>query len=90
MTLTALAALATISLTPTQEIPAQKDLILSQAQPFISTQGAAVQNGNYMTTPQGCTYRKTQAPGYPARWILVLNPHHIGKPNSPRNCKGMM
>lgn len=57
------------------------------ATPIVSSQGAA---GNYMTTADGCTYRRTQAPGFAPAWILVLNPHHIGRPNSPRHCSGML
>ena len=65
-------------------------ILLAQAQPFIATQGIAAPQGDYMTTPEGCTYRRTQAPGHPARWIIVLNPHHIGKSVSPKRCKGML
>ncbi|BBU56461.1 hypothetical protein KU6B_27260 [Mameliella alba] len=67
-----------------------KDLIFAQAQPFVATQGYAVPQGDYMTTPDGCTYRRTQAPGQPVRWIIVLNPHHLGKGGSPSKCKGML
>ncbi|MDA7430749.1 hypothetical protein PGB28_19990 [Primorskyibacter aestuariivivens] len=57
------------------------------ATPMLSTQGGAA--SAYMTTADGCTYRRAQAPGYAPTWILVLNPHHIGRPNSPRHCPGM-
>lgn len=64
---------------------------LAQARPYLGTQGVVMgQQGDYMTTPEGCTYRRTQAPGQPVRWIVVLNPHHIGKPSSPGKCKGML
>lgn len=63
---------------------------LAQAQPFVTTQGVVGPQGDYMTTPEGCTYRRTQAPGQPVRWIIVQNPHHIGKPASPGSCKGML
>ncbi|MCT4555864.1 MAG: hypothetical protein N4A53_14345 [Pelagimonas sp.] len=83
-------ALGLVSLTA-PDAPAPKGLILAQATPFVSSQGAVrAPAENYMTTKEGCTYRRTKAPGYPERWILVLNPHHIGKPNSPRSCRGMM
>lgn len=59
-----------------------------RAMPVLSTKSASAA-GNYMTTADGCTYRRTQAPGYAPNWILVLNPHHIGRPNSPRHCPGM-
>ncbi|MEN9062756.1 MULTISPECIES: hypothetical protein [Ponticoccus] len=88
-TLVAAASLGLVSLTAT-EAETPKTLIFAQAAPFIGTQGYIAPQGDYMTTAQGCTYRRTQAPGYPPRWILVLNPKHIGLPNSPRSCKGMM
>ena len=57
------------------------------ATPMLSTQGGV--SSDYMTTTDGCTYRRAQAPGYAPTWILVLNPHHIDRPNSPRHCPGM-
>lgn len=53
----------------------------------VSTQNMS---GDYMTTADGCTYRRTQAPGYGVHWIVVLNPHHIGRPNSPRHCRAIV
>ena len=46
--------------------------------------------GEFYTTPDNCTYRRIQAPGYAARWILIVNPHHIGKPAAHRGCSGML
>ena len=85
----------TVSFTP----PAQSktDLVFAaQAQPLsaplVSLPPASgnVLDGDYVTTPDNCTYRRTKAPGYPEMWILVLNPHHIGRPNSPARCPGIM
>ncbi len=92
MSLTAFATAATIGLASltASEAETPKDLLFAQAQPFIGTQGVVAPQGDYMTTNEGCTYRRTQAPGYPPRWILVLNPRHIGLPASPRSCKGMI
>lgn len=46
-----------------------------------------VQTGSqWITTPDGCSYSRTQAPGYAAQWILILNPHHIGRPNAHMKC----
>ncbi|WP_323768550.1 hypothetical protein [Antarctobacter sp.] len=91
MALMTLAA-ATIGLatftTPLADTP--EALFMAQAQPFITTQGISGPQGDYMTTPKGCTYRRTQAPGHPARWIIVQNPHHIGRPASPSHCKAML
>lgn len=40
----------------------------------------------WITTQDGCSYSRTQAPGYPVQWILILNPHHIGKPDAHLKC----
>lgn len=92
MSFTAFATAATIGLAgfTASEAELSSDPVLAQAQPFVATQGVVAPQGDYMTTARGCTYRRTQAPGYPPRWILVLNPRHIGLPASPRSCKGMM
>ncbi|QDC08445.1 hypothetical protein FHY55_03935 [Oceanicola sp. D3] len=42
--------------------------------------------GQWYTTPAGCSYSKAQAPGEPVKWYLILNPHHIGKPNAKKSC----
>ncbi|MCT4558528.1 MAG: hypothetical protein N4A61_10775 [Pelagimonas sp.] len=74
------------------EAQVPRDLMMAQAQPTISTQGVRAPQGEYMTTHQGCTYRKTQAPGYPARWILVVNPKNLNMASNPTNvkCRGML
>jgi hypothetical protein len=67
--------------------------VLTDAQQAASpppSQVATGPQGDYYTTPDGCTYRRAQAPGYPPAWYLILNPHHIGKPNAHRRCKGML
>jgi hypothetical protein len=87
--LTAAAAVGLASLTTT-DADTPKDLFLAQAQPFVTTQGIMGPRGDYMTTADGCTYRRTQAPGQPVRWIIVLNPHHVGKSVSSGKCKGML
>ena len=89
ITVFAAAALGLASLS-TEAADTPKDLILAQAQPFIGTQGFVAPQGNYMTTANGCTYRKTQAPGHPPRWILVVNPHHVGGKFAGRQCQGML
>ena len=94
MSIIALAVSAVLSAGPAPALaPAvtmDPSVILAQAQPFVGSQGVSAPRGNYMTTPEGCTYRRTQAPGHPPQWIIVLNPHHLGLPASPRTCKGMM
>ncbi|WP_407494455.1 hypothetical protein [Pseudooceanicola sp. MF1-13] len=40
----------------------------------------------WITTQDGCSYSRTQAPGYPVQWVLILNPHHIGQPDSHDKC----
>lgn len=44
----------------------------------------------WITTPDGCSYSRAQAPGYPVQWILILNPHHIGQPNAHMKCKPVL
>lgn len=92
MPMLSLATAVALSVGPADLVPdsAPDGLQLTQAQPFIGTQGVVGPQGNYMTTAEGCTYRRTQAPGQPPRWIIVRNPHHIGKSVSPGKCKGML
>ena len=40
----------------------------------------------WIVTSDGCSYSRTQAPGYPAQWYLIQNPHHIGQPNAHPRC----
>ena len=42
--------------------------------------------GQWYTTPDGCSYSRAQAPGYPPSWHLILNPHHIGMPGAKKSC----
>ena len=42
--------------------------------------------GQWYTTPAGCSYSKAQAPGYAPTWHLIINPHHIGKPPAKASC----
>lgn len=42
--------------------------------------------GQWYTTPNGCSYSRAQAPGYAVMWVLILNPHHIGQPNAGPHC----
>ena len=46
--------------------------------------------GTYMTTPDGCSYVRAQAPGYAPTWHLILNPHHIGQPSAHRGCAALL
>lgn len=86
------AATFTLTALTATDADTSTDLYLAQAQqPYVATQGVVMgPQGDYMTTADGCTYRRTQAPGQPVRWIIVLNPHHIGRASSPGKCKGMM
>jgi hypothetical protein len=88
--LTATAAL-TLSALTSAGADAPSGAILAQAMPTVPAQATSMTpNGNYMTLANGCTYRRTQAPGHPPRWILVLNPHHLGLAVSRARCSGMM
>lgn len=42
--------------------------------------------GQWFTTSTGCSYSRTQAPGYPAMWVLIVNPHHINQPSRNFDC----
>lgn len=42
--------------------------------------------GQWYTTPGGCSYSRAKAPGYAVSWHLILNPHHIGKPKAKASC----
>ena len=44
----------------------------------------------WITTQDGCSYSRTQAPGFPVQWILVINPHHIGQPLAHVNCAPLL
>lgn len=46
----------------------------------------ATHTGQWYTTPEGCSYSRAKAPGYPETWHLILNPHHIGKPAAKKSC----
>ncbi|MGI3169400.1 hypothetical protein ACRARG_09630 [Pseudooceanicola sp. C21-150M6] len=41
----------------------------------------------WITLTNGCSYSRTQAPGYAPMWILIQNPHHIGQPNVHKGCQ---
>ena len=71
----------------------------AQAQPDsprLSTRDAMAQppapggQGQTWVSPQGCTYSRAQAPGYPATWHLILNGADIGLTNAHRRCPGML
>lgn len=88
MSLMTMIAAATIGIGPVDALPAQDTV--SPNSSFELVQQRLLQGGEFMVTDEGCTYRRTQAPGYPARWILVYNPGYIGLPNSPKGCKAMI
>lgn len=46
--------------------------------------------GQWYTTPDGCSYSRTQAPGYAVSWVLIQNPHHINQPNVGDHCANML
>lgn len=69
--LLAAAALAAASLTSAAD---------AQSRPSDSGQS------QWFTTASGCSYSRTQAPGYGVTWILIQNPHHINKPDVADHC----
>ncbi len=46
--------------------------------------------GQWYTTPDGCSYSRAKAPGYRTTWHLIINPHHIGQPNAKKSCPVML
>ncbi|WP_050929617.1 hypothetical protein [Aestuariivita boseongensis] len=46
--------------------------------------------GQWYTAPNGCSYSRAQAPGYPPTWHLILNPHHIGGKPAHAGCAAML
>ncbi|MGH1577326.1 hypothetical protein [Planktotalea sp.] len=48
------------------------------------------QAGQWYTAPNGCSYSRTQAPGQPVQWMLILNPHHIGGRNATSGCASIL
>ena len=62
------------------EVAFQPEVILAQAAP------RAGYSGSWYVAPNGCAYSRTQAPGYPARWMLIQNPHHLGLPDAHSGC----
>lgn len=46
--------------------------------------------GQWYTTPDGCSYSRANAPGYATMWVLILNPHHIGQPPAGRHCATLL
>ncbi len=46
--------------------------------------------GQWYTAPNGCSYSRAQAPGYPASWHLILNPYHIGQKPAHAGCATML
>ena len=92
MILQTIATVTTLGLSTLGAPQDMSGVTLAQAQPFVGSQGYVAPSAgarDYMTTPEGCTYRRTQAPGYPERWILVVNPQGLGLPKPPRGCRGM-
>ena len=69
-------------------------LVASPANAFGTSQRAAAppanHQGQWYTTPDGCSYSRAKAPGYAVQWVLILNPHHIGKPNAGRHCSARL
>ncbi|QFT46785.1 hypothetical protein FIU97_09390 [Roseivivax sp. THAF40] len=87
------------ALAATLPLAATAQQVSQQSTVIISTQGDAQgragsppagYSGQWFTTPDGCSYSRTQAPGYPVQWMLVLNPRHIGQANAHSRCKIML
>ena len=46
--------------------------------------------GQWYTTPDGCSYSRAKAPGYATMWVLIINPHHIGQPPAKASCATLL
>jgi hypothetical protein len=46
--------------------------------------------GQWYTTPDGCSYSRAKAPGYATMWVLIRNPYHIGQPPAGRHCATLL
>lgn len=55
-----------------------------------ATPPPASHQGQWYTTPDGCSYSRAKAPGYAVQWVLILNPHHIGQPSAGRHCQASL
>ncbi|MCE8006538.1 hypothetical protein [Aestuariivita sp.] len=58
--------------------------------PVGSNRPPASFSGQWYTAPNGCSYSRAQAPGYPPSWHLILNPHHIGGKPAHSGCASML
>ncbi|WP_438992383.1 hypothetical protein [Lentibacter sp.] len=54
------------------------------------TRPSTTYQGQWYTTSDGCSYSRTQAPGYAVSWVLIQNPHHINKPNVGAHCSSTL
>lgn len=55
---------------------------VKHTRPMDYSMPAASFQGQHFTNQYGCTYSRTQAPGYPVVWILQVNTRNNGCPNS--------
>ena len=91
MGLSTVVTLAALGLSSITSDMADQGYLSGQAHSVVVPRvGAATTPGtDYLTTPQGCTYRRTRTPGYPDRWVLVFTPQLIGRPSALQSCPGM-
>ena len=61
-----------------------------RAKPNVKPAPPASYQGQWYTTPDGCSYSRAQAPGHAPMWVLIINPHHIGQPNAGRHCVAVL
>lgn len=84
--LTISAGMASAALDAPQSAPKVSERIFEPG--VLISQARSPQNfgsGVYIS-PNGCAYRRTQAPGSPPLYILIQNPHHLGLPNNTGTC----
>lgn len=79
-----LAALAALSIALTTSAVSAQAIVRNAPKPPTAS------NAQWYIAPDGCSYSRTQAPGYPVVWMLIKNPHHIGGQNATKRCKSML
>ena len=80
--------LATASLLPAA--PAHAFVVIGNGGQYDIPRPPDTHQGQWYTSPQGCSYSRAKAPGYRTTWHLILNPHHIGQPNAKPRCPAML
>ncbi|WP_198389349.1 hypothetical protein [Roseovarius faecimaris] len=66
------------------------DALFGQAKRKAQPAPPSSYQGQWYTTPDGCSYSRAKAPGYATMWVLIQNPHHIGQPPAGAHCATLL